>query len=513
MAVRTAGASLAAILGSSHESHVPLSYIERGAEEEAFTRALDSEAHIAVFGTPGVGKSALVRRNVDWAKVVFVECISGQRAPDIYRSMLSEAGARIKTETRLSNKKRLSATLKVFGGDIERDTENLETEITIDLGNIGDVFRILRSRNRGGNFVVLNNFHVLGRSVQRRIVGSLQYVAEHTDTRFIIVGNWTSPAYLTDLNSLLPSFVTDVYVAPWSDDELMLLLGNAERLMNISFADDVATEMVRGAVGSVRELIDNGRRLLATVGVAAAQESTRLITEIDILREISDRANSRLRERYSALLSAYLTTRLYSAEGTDIDRFLDQVASTLIALEDGKSPIQGKYSRHELRLALTDVIDTFNEPRLAERARRIRLLDGLAAAIRETGGNRVSISLRSVVEAGSADALAEQYALRDSAKKLVRLQADEGFQPPLLAYDPRGAALIAMEPKFRAFMRDESLVVSSLQQDDIKLLSQIRGLHHYWKRDSWRDAIAEAAMTRRWLGRHAASDTGAGSPG
>src|ERR1700745_946750 len=107
----------------------------------------------------------------------------------------------------MSNKRRLSGTLKVFSGELERDTENTETEITVDLGNVGDVFRILRSRSRPDAFVVLNNFHVLGRSVQRRIVSNLQYISEHTDTRFIIVGNWTSPAYLTDLNSLLPRFV------------------------------------------------------------------------------------------------------------------------------------------------------------------------------------------------------------------------------------------------------------------------------------------------------------------
>ena len=506
MPVRVSGASLAAVLGGSHESQLPLSYVEREAEEQAFARALATQAHIVVFGTPGVGKSALIRHNVDWTKVVFVECISGQRAPDVYRSMLSEAGARIKTETRLSSKKRWSATLRVLGGDFERDTENLETEVTIDLGNIGDVFRILRSRNREGTFVVLNNFHVLARGVQRRIVSSLQYVAEHTDTRFIIVGNWTSPAYLADLNSLLPSFVTDVYVTPWSDEELRLLLGNIARLLNISLADDIAGELVRGAVGSVRELTDKCRRLLSAVGVLATQDPARVIREIDTLRDISGRAGSRLHERYAALLSDYFTTKLYSAEGADVDWFLEQVAEPLI----GPEGAVGKYSLDELRLALDDVIDSFNEPRLTERARRTRLLGELAAAIRGSGSNRVSVTLRSIVEADNLNAAADQYALRDSAKKLVQLQAEQGFRPALLAYDPRGAALIAMEPKFRAFLRDESVVLGSLHRDDVKLISQIRGLRHYWKRDSWRDAITEAAKTRRWLVQHAAGEpTGA----
>jgi hypothetical protein len=239
---------------------------------------------------------------VDWANVFFVECLDGQRAPDVYRSMLSEAGARIKTETKLSNKRRLSGTLKVFSGELERDSENTETEITVDLGNVGDVFRILRSRSRRGTFVVLNNFHVLARSVQRRMVGNLQYISEHTDTRFIIVGNWASPA---------------------------------------------------------------------------------------------------------------------------------------------------------------------------------------------------SVTLRSLVD-DSAGGVAEYYALRESAKKLIRFQAKYGFHPPLLAYDPHGGALIALEPKFRAFLRNESVSLEPLQRDHMRPVNwRLKSGGAWWLKDKWHDPIAEAAAIRR----------------
>jgi len=497
--------TLASVLGSSHKIKLPLSYVERGSVEGAFARALAAQTHIAVFGTPGVGKSALVRHNVDWAYVIFVECLSGQRAPDVYRSMLSEAGARIKTETRLSSKRRLSGTLKVFSGDLERDTENTEAEITVDLGNVGDVFRILRSRNQHGTFVVLNNFHVLARSVQRRIVGSLQYIIEHTDTRFIIVGNWTSPAYLTDLNSLLPSFVTDINVAPWSDEELKLPLNKAEQLMNVSFAADVATELVRESAGSVRELMNNCRNLLSAIGVLAAQEPPRVIGEIETLHELSARSGSRLHERYNALVSGFLTAKLYSAETVDADRFLRQVANDL--MDDDKKAGEAesqRYSVNELQLALHDAMASFNEPRQAERARRTRLLGELIAVIRQREGSGVSVMLRSIVNGGTAD-VAEQYALRESAKKLISLQAGQGFRPPLLAFDPHGGALIAIEPKFRAFLRDESVSLESLQRDDIRPINQVRGSHNSWKlRDKWHDTIAEAAATRRWLAQHSA---------
>jgi hypothetical protein len=117
--------------------------------------------------------------------------------------------------------------------------------------------------------------------------------------------------------------------------------------------------------------------------------------------------------------------------------------------------------------------------------------------IRRNEGTGVSVALRSIVD-DSAGGVAELYALRESAKKLIRLQAKDGFHPPLLAYDPRGGALIALEPKFRAFLRDESLSLESLQRDQMKPVNQgPRSSGAWWLKSKWHDPIAEAAAIRR----------------
>jgi hypothetical protein len=46
--------------------------------------------------------------------------------------------------------------------------------------------------------------------------------------------------------------------------------------------------------------------------------------------------------------------------------------------------------------------------------------------IRRNEGTGVSVALRSIVD-DSAGGVAELYALRESAKKLIRLQAKDGF--------------------------------------------------------------------------------------
>lgn len=146
---------------------------------------------------------------------------------------------------------------------------------------------------------------------------------------------------------------------------------------------------------------------------------------------------------------------------------------------------------------MRDAMAGINELKLAERARRARLLGELMTVIRRQEGSGVSVTLRSLVDDSAGD-MAEYHALRESAKKLIRLQAKHGFHPPLLAYDPRGGALIALEPKFRAFLRRESVSVEWLQRDYMKPVNQTpRASGAWWLRSKWHDPIAEAAAIRR----------------
>jgi hypothetical protein len=490
--------TLAAVLGSSNAARLPGAYVDRGTIEEAFATGLAAQTHIVVFGTPGVGKSALIRRNIDWSDLIFVECVRGQQAPDVYRSILSEVGARIKTETRLSKKRRLSATLKFFGADSERGTENTESEVTIDLGNVGDVFRILRSRDDRRHFVLLNNFHLLGRGAQRRLVSDLQYVFERTDMRVIIAGNWTSQAYLADLNSFLPSFATDVHVTTWSDDELIIVLHKVEQLLNVSFNAGIVNELIIRSVGSIRELTDNCRLLLTAAGVESPQASTKVIDNIAQLHEIAQQRMTRLVSRYSDMLSSYLAAELWTTKGVDVGRFLVRVAGSLIA-GIGEEDEEGggrkaTYSYDELNRALMDVVQTYNEPDLTEQSRRLKLIEELVTAIRQRGPNNVSVSLQSILDADRVDIAEEQYALQRSVKKLVRIQRD--FHPPLLAYDPHGKALIAIDPKFRVFLRIESGKIDMFQSTSLVPVDQDQGLSRKYM---WSNAIKETAATHRWL--------------
>jgi hypothetical protein len=62
----------------------------------------------------------------------------------------------------------------------------------------------------------------------------------------------------------------------------------------------------------------------------AIPQTARIIDETGTLHELSARTESRLRERHTALISEFLTVRLYSAEAVGINQFLETVANDLL---------------------------------------------------------------------------------------------------------------------------------------------------------------------------------------
>lgn len=79
--------------------------------------------------------------------------------------------------------------------------------------------------------------------------------------------------------------------------------------------------------------MDSRRNLLSVLGVLgvmAPPQPARIIDEIETLDELSVRTEFRLHERYAALMSRFLTARLYSADTVDVNQFLDTVADDLM---------------------------------------------------------------------------------------------------------------------------------------------------------------------------------------
>jgi hypothetical protein len=510
--------TLTEVFGTSKGQRQPRFYLERTTVDAHFRRALVGGTHIAVFGTPGVGKSTLLQRHTGGLPHIFVGCRKGQNLPDLYRSMLSEAGARLKTERRLNKKRRLGVTLKLFSGESERGTETTETEVTIDLGNVGDVFRTL-ALYVDNPLIILNDFHVLPRRTQRQLMRNLQYIFERTTAQIVVVGNWYTFAYLTDLNELLPSFLADVRVTSWSDQELRQMLRMVESLLNVEFSTAVEDTIVNVSAGSARELIEVCKALLIEFDVEHTQDTTREIADTDRLRKIMRTRTDLLFRRYRELLMSYLTIKPWTTEGVQLEDFLLRHVGGLLAPEAGEidedeideeedededageidEVEKDKYSFEELKQALELVVLNRNQPLEDKQKRRCALVEQLAAATKRDG-MEASVPLESMLGDGMMDVTSDEAAYRKACKALVSAQKRKGFYPPLVAYDPRARALVALEPRFRAFLRTDVDDIRTLQQSIAVSVVDVPS----W-RTQWPSLITNAARANRWRAAHPGS--------
>lgn len=484
-----AAVSLTHVFGERGGATAPLAYVERHGVDSAFRAALGAHTHVAVYGARGVGKTSLVQRYADPARLIYVECHKSQTAPDLYRSILAESGARVKTETKLTKKRRLAATLKVFSGDTERGTESTEADVTLDLGNVGDVFRTLATCVPEP-LIVLNNFQELPRSAQRRIVDDLQYVLERTTARIMLIGTWSSTAYLTDLNQMLPSFLTAVDARAWSDDEFGSLLDRAERLLNITIAPALRDRLVQMSGGSARELIEICTQLLDDLGVTATQPTTLPVSAVDELESVLSGRTARPFSRYRRLLTDFLTADFVTVEGMDLEVFIAETMSGDLAHEDDPEGLT-RFPLAELVEATRQVIAEAQEPTEQKLLRRKALIDHLHGTA-HVPGRQTSVSLEDVQQMSLMTGLEiDRRRFRAAARRLMKQERAAGFRPRPVVFDPRSVALVAVEPSFRAFLRSLDSVDSLVERA-------------YWPLPGsydWIRAIRQRATVNRALGR------------
>ena len=241
------------------ERNVPPHYVDRPDVKAPLQRALTRDNHVILFGDPGQGKTTMLRDVLTGIDHIFVQCRSKQRIPDLYRSILFEAGASITIERKMTKRKRMPASVRFAPTD---DTVSTESLVTVDLGNICDVVRILRSVFPP-RWIVLNDFQALAYGAQRALARDMRYLAENSVYRFVIVGAWSGAARFLDLNEDAAGTVSQTHVRPWTRAELSAAADRVTALNEVRFSSKVSRVCLDWSVGSIRNLHEIVTRLSA----------------------------------------------------------------------------------------------------------------------------------------------------------------------------------------------------------------------------------------------------------
>ena len=246
--------TISAVFGTSRQ--LPLSYVPRPREQEELGAALDGDGHIVVWGEPSQGKSSLLRYALRNAKYSVIECRYAQAQHDVYGMLLREAGASVAVERKKRRTRGIGARVSFLSGKLGNETETTEQSFEIDIANVTDVLRVLGQSNLG-KFVILDNFHRLGRPVQRGIIEDLKTIYEKSSLRLIIVGIWADRDQLRGLHIDLGGRVDSIEVARWTDDELGQVIDKGEALLPARFDEPARRELIamaRQSVGLLQEL-------------------------------------------------------------------------------------------------------------------------------------------------------------------------------------------------------------------------------------------------------------------
>lgn len=431
----------------------PESYIEREGVDRRIDECLESGKHVVVYGRPGQGKTSLVRRALTTRRSLYIQCQRGQRVPDLYRRILAELGASITTGRKLTKKRRLSADIKIFSGGGDTEIESSEAQMTIDLGNIGDV---LAAVNRSGfeGWIVLNDFQNLAESAKRRVATDIKYIAEQGPVRVLLVATWSGAIRFLDLNEDASSFVVHLEVPPWSPEDLRRILDAAEYLLNVEFSDQVKDRCIQSSAGCVRNLHEIAHELCRSSGILKTRGDRLLLDDVSAVERSASAVYGQAFQAYEGMLSRYLREIRIDVAA------MDDLVGMVRPWTGSDDPNDAQRIAHWLADG-----GISQENRILDQEYRLNLrLAGELVAYDWAGTNEPLRLSDEDYGASAEDArLGQRSGALWAAKRLIKAQSKRDFRPVPLRLDRESASLSVVDSKFLAYL-------TGLEAEDIERL-------------------------------------------
>ncbi|MGV3461364.1 MAG: hypothetical protein ACO1N9_13020 [Flavobacterium sp.] len=338
-------------------------YIERLAVDEAFTKGLQKNKHIIIYGASKQGKTSLTNKHLSEDDYVKVNCSPTSTILDIYNAIARQLNVEIIDSKEVTitiggeAKVGLKAKVRIpfFGG------ADVETEVTgkTDKGN-GVVYKIidynlalaqdLSELLRNINFkkrIILENFHYLNEEIQRQLAIDLR-IFEDYNILFIILGIWREKNRLAQFNGDLVDRVIEVPVEPWEKADLKKIVSEGLPLLNASF-ENVVDYIIDSCFDSVGVFQEICKESCYSAGVNETQSDTVEITKKDV-----DEAIARKLEDYSSrhkrCLESFIEQKARSSQ--EIPLYIPYYFAKVLFQEPIDSIVQGlkrKYLQEKIK--------------------------------------------------------------------------------------------------------------------------------------------------------------------
>lgn len=404
------------------------SYVERSHVDDHFKDALRTDKQIIVYGASKQGKTALVKKYIDYDSNIVISLSPRTTLKDIYQSILRKSGVSLKTSytegsgdsTKIKGKASIQGAVALIlkgkvnlGIESDRNSklEDKYEEIEFNLELPDDVADLI---TRVGNkkVVILENFHYLPEDLQRAFSYDLR-TFQDLKIRFIILGIWKEANRLSQYNGELQDRITEVPVEPWADVDFRAIAKKGESFLNISFSEQIISQCISNSFGSVGVFQELLKTTCQEFGITRGTSENRHIDDAEALA----RAIKSKTEEYSGRHLRNLEA-IASWHGSVIQKdaplpYFLQYYIVMHILDIGYEGLNGGISKEALMHAIKQVHHRKDDLK----------------------GSQLTAVL----------------------KGLTEVQSGKGISPPVIAYDSNSRQLKVVDSTFHFFLKNANL--------------------------------------------------------
>ncbi len=306
-------------------------YIERKNVDEAFTKGLQKNKHIIVYGASKQGKTSLTNKHLKEADYIKVNCSPSASTLDIYNSIARQLDVEILESAEITTtiggeaKVGLKAKVRIpFFGGADAETEASVTKenetgksykiIDFNLALAQDLSELLRSI-KFNKRIILENFHYLNEEVQKQLAIDLR-IFEDYNILFIILGIWREKNRLAQFNGDLVDRLIEVPVEPWEKSDLKRIVIEGLPLLNVSLENvvDYIIDSCFDSVGVFQEICKE------SCYVARVNETQDILLEIS-RTNVDDAIRKKLEDyssRHIRCLESFIEQKARSSQETPL---------------------------------------------------------------------------------------------------------------------------------------------------------------------------------------------------
>lgn len=405
-----------------------LSYVEREHVDDKFTSALEAGHQIIVYGASKQGKTALVKKHLNYDDNVVISLSPKTTLRDIYQSILRKSGVTLKTSytegtgdaTKVKGKAFIQGAIAMVlkgraelavEGESSYKLEDKYEEIEFNLDLPDDVASLM-VRLGERKTIILENFHYLPEKTQRDFAFDLRTFHD-LKIRFVILGVWKEANRMIQFNGELQDRVAEVPVEPWLEDDFLRIVEQGSPQLNVSFSRVLIQECIDNAFKSVGVFQELLKATCLEAGIAEAQENKVFIDNVEVVARAISRKSADYSGRHLKNLEA-----IASGNTAVIDKakplpyFLNYYVVMYI-LEVGFAGVNGGISKEAMLHAIKQVHHRKED---LKGSQLVAVLNGLA-----------------------------------------EIQSGKGINPPVLAYDSNSRQLKVVDSTFYFFLKNSDL--------------------------------------------------------